>query len=194
MQSRLIILSAVFSLFMIAPAQAHLLPGEHGSLAAGFTHPLFGLDHILVMVAVGLWAFRIGGPAKWAVPGSFVAMMGLGFAFALFGGALPFVEPVILASVVALGLLIAFAVQLPTVLSVVVVGGFAVFHGFAHGAEIGDAGAAAYATGFALATVALHAAGIGLGIGIAKVRNHGDGLARAMGAGTAVAGLALFLV
>ncbi len=190
---RLLILSAIFSLSGIAPASAHLLPGEHGSLAAGFTHPLFGLDHILVMVAVGLWAYRVGGRAVWAVPCSFVAMMGLGFVFALAGGALPFVEPVILASVVTLGLLIAFAVRLPVVASALVVGAFAVFHGFAHGAEIGNAGAAAYASGFAVATVLLHVGGVGIGYGIAKLRQQDDWLARSMGAGTAGAGIVMLL-
>lgn len=190
---RFLILCAVFSLSGIAPASAHLLAGEHGSMAAGFTHPLFGLDHILVMVAVGLWAYRIGGRAVWAVPCSFVAMMSLGFAFALAGGALPYVEPVILASVVTLGLLIAFAVRLPVASSALVVGAFAVFHGYAHGAEIGNAGAAAYAGGFAVATVLLHVGGVGLGFGIAKLQRQGDWLARSMGAGTAVAGIVLLL-
>jgi len=190
---RLFFLCAFFSLSMMSSASAHLLPGEHGSLAAGFSHPLFGLDHILVMVAVGLWAFRAGGYAVWAVPCSFVAMMGLGFAFALAGGVLPFVEPVILASVVALGLLIAFAVRLPVVASAVVVGAFAIFHGYAHGAEIGEAGASAYAAGFAIATAALHAAGVGIGMAIAMQQRHGDWLTRAMGAGTAGAGIVLLL-
>lgn len=174
------------------PAHAHLLPSEHGSFAAGLSHPLFGIDHILVMVAVGLWAFRAGGRAVFIVPSAFVAMMGAGYLFALAGGSLPFVEPGILASVVALGLLIAFAVRLPVAMSASVVGVFAVFHGFAHGAEIGAAGAFAYGTGFAVATALLHAAGIGLGLGLARLNVTGDKLVRALGAGTAVAGVVLF--
>ena len=176
------------------PAHAHLLPSEHGSLAAGFSHPLFGIDHILVMVAVGLWALGAGGRAVVIVPSAFVAVMGAGFLFALAGGSLPFVEPAILASVVALGLLIAFAVRLPVTVSAVVVGAFAVFHGFAHGAEIGAAGAVAYGAGFAMATALLHAAGIGLGFGLARLNVTGDKLVRALGAGTAVAGVALFVL
>ena len=179
------------------PAFAHLNPGEHGSFAAGFTHPVFGLDHILAMVAVGLWASTLGGRAQWGVPAAFVGAMALGFGFALAGGWLPFVEPAILASVVALGLLIAFAVRLPVALCATVVGAFALFHGFAHGGEIGAAQVAQYGAGFALATALLHGAGIALGFGIQKVLRpmQADMLAtRALGAGTAAAGLALAVV
>lgn len=193
MLKRLLIAAAIL-LPLSTPAHAHLLPSEHGSLAAGFSHPLFGIDHILVMVAVGLWALRAGGRAVFIVPGAFVAMMGAGFIFALAGGNLPFVEPAILASVVALGLLIAFAVRLPVAVSAIVVGAFAVFHGFAHGTEIGAAGALAYGSGFAIATALLHAAGIGLGMGLARLDVTGDKLTRALGAATATAGIALFVI
>lgn len=193
MLSRLLALTAVATVAFATNAHAHLMPGEHGSFAAGFTHPMFGLDHILVMVAVGLWASRMGGRALWAVPATFVAMMGLGFGFALMGGHLPFVEPAILASVVALGLLVAFAIKLPVAVSMAVVGAFAVFHGHAHGSEIGEAGALMYGAGFAVATAVLHGAGIGLGLLAAKTKTQGDLLARAMGAGTAMAGIALIL-
>ena len=85
-------------------AFAHLNPAEHGSFAAGFSHPFFGLDHILAMVAVGLWAALLGGRAIWLVPTAFVGMMLAGFGVALGGAQLPFVEPIILTSVVAIGL------------------------------------------------------------------------------------------
>ena len=93
-------LLTAFALVIVgtAPAFAHLDPLEHGSFAAGFSHPLFGLDHILAMVAVGLWAASVGGKALWAVPTAFVATMAVGFGAALLGMPLPFVEPVILAS------------------------------------------------------------------------------------------------
>ncbi|WP_411032960.1 HupE/UreJ family protein [Shinella sp. BYT-45] len=172
------------------PAFAHLAPEEHGSFMAGFSHPLFGLDHILVMVAVGLWAAQIGGKALWAVPAAFVATMAIGFGLAVSGVGLPFVEPAILASVVALGLLVAMAVRLDTAASAAIVAVFALFHGHAHGGELGAAGALQFGIGFVVATALLHAAGIGLGLGIARL-SGGTVFARIIGGLTALAGLAL---
>lgn len=173
-----------------APAFAHLNPEEHGSFMAGFSHPLFGLDHILVMVAVGLWAAQIGGKALWAVPAAFVTTMAIGFALAVSGIALPFVEPAILASVVALGLLVAMAVKLDTVMSAAIVAVFALFHGHAHGGELGSAGAVSFGVGFVIATALLHGAGIALGLGIARL-SSGAVAARIIGGLTALAGLVL---
>ncbi|CAK7257151.1 MULTISPECIES: HupE/UreJ family protein [unclassified Shinella] len=173
-----------------APAFAHLNPDEHGSFMAGFSHPLFGLDHILVMVAVGLWAAQIGGKALWGVPAAFVATMAIGFGLALAGFDLPFVEPAILASVVALGLLVAMAVKLDTAASAAIVAVFALFHGHAHGGELGSAGALEFGAGFVVATALLHVAGIGLGLGIARL-SGGGAAARILGAVTALAGLVL---
>ncbi len=173
-----------------APAFAHLNPEDHGSFMAGFSHPLFGLDHILVMVAVGLWAAQIGGRALWAVPAAFVAMMAAGFGLALAGLPLPFVEPVILASVVALGLLVAIAARLDVALSAVIVAVFALFHGHAHGGELGIAGAMPFAAGFVIATALLHGAGIALGLGIGRIAGGGT-LTRILGGATALAGMAL---
>lgn len=170
-----------------APAFAHLNPAEHGSLLAGVSHPLFGADHILVMIAVGLWAAQIGGRALWIVPTAFVGTMLVGFALALSGVSLPFVEPAILASVVALGLLVALAVRLPSALSAFVVGLFALFHGYAHGGELGSAGAASFAIGFALSTAALHGAGLLLG----RALGGAGLLPRLLGGATALGGLLL---
>lgn len=150
------------------PAFAHLDPGEHGSFLAGFSHPLFGTDHILAMVAVGLWAALLGGRAPWLVPSAFVATMIAGFLAVMIGAPLPFVEPVILASVVVIGLLAAVALSVPTALAMAMVGFFAFFHGHAHGGEIGAAGAGAYALGFAIATAVLHGAGVALGLGLGR--------------------------
>ena len=172
------------------PAFAHLNPEEHGSFMAGFSHPLFGLDHILVMVAVGLWAAQIGGKALWGVPAAFVTTMAVGFGLALAGIDLPFVEPAILASVVALGLLVAMAVKLDTAASAAIVATFALFHGHAHGGELGSAGAFEFGTGFAIATALLHIAGIGFGLGIARL-SGGAIAARILGAITALTGLVL---
>jgi urease accessory protein len=173
-----------------APAFAHLNPEEHGSFMAGFSHPLFGLDHILVMVAVGLWAAQIGGKALWAVPAAFVTTMAIGFGLALAGIDLPFVEPAILASVVALGLLVAMAVRLDTVMSAAIVAVFALFHGHAHGGELGSAGALSFGVGFVIATALLHGAGIALGLGIARL-SGGAIAARIIGGLTAIVGLVL---
>ena len=173
-----------------APAFAHLNPEEHGSFMAGFSHPLFGLDHILVMVAVGLWAAQIGGKALWAVPAAFVTTMAIGFGLALAGIDLPFVEPAILASVVALGLLVAMAVRLDTVMSAAIVAVFALFHGHAHGGELGSAGALSFGVGFVIATALLHGAGVALGLGIARL-SGGAIAARIIGGLTAIAGLVL---
>lgn len=172
------------------PAFAHLNPEEHGSFMAGFSHPLFGLDHILVMVAVGLWAAQIGGKALWGVPVAFVTTMAVGFGLALAGIDLPFVEPAILASVVALGLLVAMAVKLDTAASAAIVATFALFHGHAHGGELSSAGAFEFGVGFVVATALLHIAGIGFGLGIARL-SGGAIAARILGAITALTGLVL---
>ncbi|MDO9414845.1 HupE/UreJ family protein [Pararhizobium sp.] len=185
-----LLLSTGLLLAAAAPAFAHLDPLEHGSLLAGLTHPLSGLDHILVMVAVGLWAAQIGGRALWAVPASFVGTMAIGFALAMGGVSLPFVEPAILASVVALGLLVAMAVRIDVAASAAIVGVFALFHGYAHGGELGAAGALPFSAGFVIATAFLHAAGIGLGLGIGKL-SAGKTVSRVLGGLTALAGVAL---
>ena len=187
---RRFILSLTALALSTAPAFAHLNPQEHGSFMAGFSHPLFGLDHILVMVAVGLWASQIGGRALWLVPAAFVGTMAFGFGLAVAGVDLPFVEPAILASVVALGLLVAMAARFDTIASAALVAAFALFHGHAHGGELGAAGAASFSIGFVVATALLHAAGIAIGIGVARIAN-GAILARIIGGLTAVTGVAL---
>ncbi|AQS41220.1 MAG: Urease accessory protein [Candidatus Tokpelaia hoelldobleri] len=172
----------------IQSAFAHIGVTEHGSFISGFSHPFGGADHILVMVAVGLWASQLGGKAIWAVPAAFVLAMGAGFVLALNGIHVPFVEPAILASVVAIGLLAAMALRLPTGVAMAIVAAFAVFHGHAHGSELGIAGAAGYGLGFALATVILHV--IGIAIGLAP-RMIGHRVTRIGGVVTALAGLYL---
>ena len=116
------------------------------------------------MVAIGVWAARCGGRALWLGPGSFLAFMTVGYLLSLSGIALPFVEPLILASLIALGALIAWPAQLPILLGAVVVGVFALFHGHAHGGELGAANAVPFGIGFLIATALLHAIGIGLGL------------------------------
>ena len=191
---KLLCISAGMAL-LATPALAHLDPAEHGSFAAGLSHPLFGADHILAMVAVGLWAALLGSrgqrSALWLVPAAFVGAMVIGFAAALAGLALPFVEPAILASVVVIGLAAAIALNVPAAAAMAMVGFFAFFHGHAHGGEIGSAGALSFGLGFALSTALLHLAGIatGLGLGRAFGGEAGRLVARAAGMAAALGGL-----
>lgn len=151
----------------LAPMLASAHPGHSGShsFASGFSHPLFGWDHILAMVAVGLWAAQLGGRSIYAVPAAFVGLMSVGGILGMTGMHLPMVEAGILASVVVLGLLIATAARLPLVASMALVGLFAIFHGHAHGTEIpATANGLSYGLGFMLATALLHACGIALGL------------------------------
>ena len=155
----------------LAPVLAHAHPG-HGvsGFAAGVSHPVHGLDHILAMVAVGLWAAQLGGRAKWLVPASFVSVMAIGGALGMAGVAMPFAEQGIFASVLILGVLIAAAVRLPLAASMGIVGLFALCHGQAHGLEMpGNAAGLAYGAGFVIATALLHATGIGCGLTIQRL-------------------------
>lgn len=176
------------------PAFAHLDPVEHGSFAAGFSHPLLGLDHILAMVGVGLWASLLGDRAVWAVPSAFVVTMMVGFAAAMANIGLPFVEPVIAASVVVLGLLALVALQAPTSIAMVMVGAFALFHGYAHGGELGEAGALPFMGGFALATALLHAIGVAIGLGASRFAGGPKGRLATRAAGGLVALGGLWIV
>ena len=131
---------------------------------SGFAHPLFGLDHLLAMVAVGLLSVQIGGRAIWTVPAAFVAVIGVGGGLGLTGVPLPQVEGVIALSVVALGLAVAAERAWPTPLAMVFVAVFALFHGHAHGEEIPRlASPGAYVSGFMIATALLHLTGVGIG-------------------------------
>jgi urease accessory protein len=192
MMKRILPLAAAF-VTVAGPAFAHVDPAAHGSLMAGLSHPLFGIDHVLAMVAVGLWAALLGGRALVLVPAGFVAAMTAGYALALAGIPLPFMEPVILASVVVVGLLAAAALRVPAAAGMALVGFFAFFHGSAHGAELGAAGALAFGTGFAIATAFLHLTGLAAGAGLSRALGDraGRGVLRIAGAATAIGGLAL---
>ncbi|GGJ27505.1 hypothetical protein GCM10008938_12040 [Deinococcus roseus] len=131
----------------------------------GFSHPLTGLDHLLAMVAVGIWATQLKGKAVWAVPATFVLLMLLGGVLGMLGMALPFVETGILASVLLLGLLILLQARFSLMSSMALVGLFAVFHGHAHGAEMpATATGLQYALGFVLATAGLHLSGLAVSL------------------------------
>jgi urease accessory protein len=162
--------------FALLPALAHAHPGhgaETGGIGWGLAHPFMGLDHILAMVAVGLWAVQLGKRALWMLPLSFVGAMTAGAALGMNGVQLPFVEPVILASALCLGAMIAFAERLPLGTGMVVVAAAALFHGHAHGSEI-PAGASGLlaASGFIFASAALHAVGIAAGLTLQLAAQH----------------------
>jgi urease accessory protein len=177
---------------LLAPQSAFAHTGvEHAmSFGAGFAHPWSGLDHILAMVAVGLWAGLKGGRAIWAWPASFVSVMSLGGTLGMIGIPLPAVESGILASVIVLGVLVLAAARPPVLVGAALIGAFALLHGHAHGAELPSAGAAvSYALGFAAATALLHT--IGLAVALVGSGESGRQLVRGTGALMAVAGVAL---
>ncbi|MFN3972623.1 MAG: HupE/UreJ family protein [Gemmobacter sp.] len=180
------------ALVLMIPLVALAHPGGHegSAFASGLGHPVGGLDHVLAMVAVGLLAVMTGGRAVWAMPVAFVAAMLAGGVMGAVGLPVAGVEPMILASIVVLGVAVALAVRVPLLPVLAVIALFAVVHGHAHGAEGPSVGLAAYAAGFALATAGLHLAGIALG---ALLRRASAILPRVAGGGTALAGLALAL-
>ncbi len=177
--------AALALLLVSGSAYAH--PGHGTGLLAGLIHPFTGFDHMLAMVAVGLWAAQQKEPgAIWKIPLAFVATMMLGGALGESGLALPHVESGIAASVLILGLLVASAMRLPTAVAMAVVAVFALFHGYAHGSEMPiSASLGAFAAGFALSTATLH--GIGMSIGYV-MRNKADIILRLAGLSVAVAG------
>ncbi|MCA0029460.1 HupE/UreJ family protein [Mesorhizobium sp. B263B2A] len=182
-------LSAILLLAAAMPAYAHVGIGTTSSFTAGFMHPLSGLDHMTVMIAVGLWAALKGGKAIWAWPAAFAGVMLVGGALGMLHMPLPFVEPGILASVVALGLLVALAIDLPVSTGAAIIALFALFHGHAHGTEVPEnAGGLEYMAGFAVATVLLHATGIAAGLSLGQRLR---GLARIAGAACAAIGVGL---
>jgi len=171
-------------------ALAHSGHVAESGFAAGLTHPLGGLDHILAMVAVGFWGAHLGGSARWQLPLAFIAAMLVGGVVGMAGIALPGVEPMILASSIVIGLALAISGKLNTGLAASLCAGFALFHGVAHGAEMPVASSAlSYAAGFALATIALHLTGLASGLAARLVPS----LHRWAGAGIAAGGLALSL-
>ena len=191
----------IFSLFsfllVFVPDTAHAHVGMGvESWAHGMLHPFLGLDHLCAMVAVGLWAAQMGGRALWLAPLTFVGVMALGGLSGMAAIALPpivegGIEGGILMSLLVLGVLIAAAIRLPLTVSLALVGFFALFHGYAHGAEMPrSVSGLNYALGFMLSTAVLHGVGIGMAMLLAK---HVQWL-RLAGASIALFGGALFFV
>ena len=144
-------------------AWAHSGNGSHLHFIDGFLHPLGGLDHLLAMIAVGCFAAFLGGSALWALPACFLTLMTAGAAFGLAGGSLPFAEPMIALSVAAFGVALIGYRRWAVPAALALVGFFALFHGYAHGAEIPMRDVAVpYGFGFLTATAVLHGAGIAI--------------------------------
>ena len=136
-----------------------------GGFAGGFAHPLFGPDHVVAMVAVGLWGAFLGAPAIWLLPIVFPLVMAVGGVVGILGPPLQHVETGIALSAIVLGLMVALAARPPLAVAAMLVGTFAVFHGYAHGAELPPgADAVAYSAGFVVATGLLHLTGIAFGL------------------------------
>lgn len=163
--SRIAALTAGFLLASAAPVFAHSEGGLGGGFISGFTHPLLGWDHVVAMVAVGLWGAFLEKPAIWILPVVFPLVMALGGSLGVVGVPLPAVEAGIAASAIVLGAMIAFALKPPLPVAALIVGAFAVFHGHAHGTELPEAAnAIAYCIGFVIATGLLHLGGIAFGL------------------------------
>lgn len=185
-------LAGASMLLAAAAAQAHSEGASAGGFVSGYLHPLSGLDHLLAMVAVGIWGATLGRPLVWALPVAFPLMMVVGGVLGIAGVPLPFVETGVGVSVVVLGLAIALAWRAPVPVAVAIVAVFAVFHGHAHGAELpASAVPAAYAAGFVVSTGLLHLAGVA--IGLAHGQPWGPKLLRAGGVAIAAAGVWILL-
>ena len=163
---------------------AHEDAGMAGGFISGLTHPLFGFDHVVAMIAVGLWGAFLGSPALWILPVVFPVVMAFGGALGVLGVQIPLVETGIAASAVVLGLMVALALRPKIAIAAVIVGAFAIFHGHAHGTELPEAASPlAYSIGFVISTGLLHLAGIGFGHftrwpqGILAVRAGGGAIA-----------------
>lgn len=156
----------LLALAMLVPRAAFAHTGDHGGFSAGFGHPFLGWDHLVVMVAVGLWAAQT---RRWWLPIAFVGVLALGAGAALLGVAVPGLESFLLGSTIAFAGLVLFKVQGPAIGSFAVVGLFAFLHGFAHGAEMpADSAAVAFVPGFLAASLVLHVIGYAAGTLISR--------------------------
>jgi urease accessory protein len=177
-----------FISLLSSPVAAHIVGGPVGGFQSGFSHPLFGADHLLAMLAVGIWGAQMGGRAVWTLPVTFPLIMAAGGIAGMAGIPLPHVELGIALSVLALGLAIAVAWKPAEIVALLVVAIFAVFHGYSHGVELPKAAdPTSYAFGFVVATGMIHIVGIGIGL---MLKHPWDGkLAQGLGAGIAAAGV-----
>jgi urease accessory protein len=180
---------AAILLVLAGAAVAHEGGGIAGGFSSGFMHPVLGWDHVVAMVAVGLWGAFLGRPAIWLLPIVFPMVMAFGGAIGLSGLHLPAVETGIALSAIVLGAVVALALRPPIWVAAAIVGSFAVFHGYAHGVELPRAAdPPAYSLGFVIATGMLHL--VGIAIGLVVRWPAGKGTVRAVGAAIAMAGVA----
>ena len=180
----------LISLLIVMPeiALAHAPEGAGGGFVTGFLHPIMGVDHLVAMVAVGLWGAFLGERALWILPIVFPSIMAFGAAFGIVGLEIPLVEFVIALSGVVLGALIALRVRAPLAIAMVLVGIFAIFHGYAHGVEMPEQiSAITYSAGFVIGTGLLHLAGVA--IGFATRLPRGELLVRGCGGVISAIGL-----
>ena len=182
------ITASAYALTVFAPAAAHAHAqiGEASGFTVGFLHPLSGLDHVLAMVSVGLWGAQLGAPALWVLPVTFPIVMAFGGFLGLVGVPMPGVEIGIALSALVLGLMVLSATRPPLWAAALIVAVFAIFHGHAHGAELGPGGdGLLYSAGFVTATGLLHLCGIAIGtihrwrLGRIALRVAGAGVAAA---------------
>ena len=187
----LAVLFAGLGLMMASPAWAHAQKGQAAGFLTGLLHPVSGLDHVLAMVAVGLWGAQLGAPAIWLLPVTFPMVMAFGGFLGLIGVRLPGVEIGIAASAILLGAMVAREARPPMGLAATLVACFAVFHGHAHGSELpaGQSGLL-YSVGFVIATGCLHAAGITVGL----IHRWNWGRIALRIAGLAVSGAGIFFM
>lgn len=179
-----------------ASAWAHTGVGTAHGIINGFAHPLLGWDHLLAMLAVGIYAAQRGGKAVWLLPVTFVSVMAIGGVLGMAGVMIPGVETGILTSLLVLGALIALAVRFPVMAGMALVALFAIFHGHAHGTEMPHAASAlGYALGFCTATALLHIVGIALPTMLRRTIGERQlTWVRYTGAGISLAGLLLLFV
>ena len=169
---KFIIAALMMAMTFAEPAFAHEGNIVRGGFMAGFSHPFFGLDHMLAMIAVGIWGGILGRPLIYLLPSVFPVMMAVGGVIAMAGIVIPFTEVGIALSLITLGGLIAAQRRLPVLAAIGVIAVFAICHGFAHGTELPlAADPVAYSSGFVMATGLLHIAGIGIGWLGAKSRS-----------------------
>jgi urease accessory protein len=181
------LLLALAAAFVASPALAHT-GSAAGGFSGGFFHPLFGPDHVVAMIAVGLWGAFLGAPAIWLLPIVFPLVMAFGGVLGIIGVPIPGVEVGIAVSAIVLGLMVVLGARPPLWIAAVIVGAFAIFHGHAHGAELPPGtDAVAFSLGFVIATGLLHVCGIGFGL----LANWPAGklAVRAAGGAIAVAGV-----
>jgi urease accessory protein len=182
---------AVTILLCARMVEAHVQKGEAAGFLSGVRHPISGLDHVLAMIAVGLWGAQLGAPAIWVLPVAFPMVMAFGGMMGLLGIPLPGAEIGIAVSAILLGAAVMFGSRPRLSIAAWLVGFFAIFHGHAHGTELppGQSGLL-YSIGFVIATGCLH--GVGITIGLIHRWGWGRKVVQVAGAGVAMAGL-LFL-